>query len=206
MDDPRGLGLIPMVIEQSGRGERAYDIYSRLLKERIVFLVGPVTEATANLVVAQMLFLESENPDKDINFYINSPGGSIAAGMAIYDTMQFVKPDISTLCVGMAASMGAFLLAAGAKGKRAALPNSTVMIHQPLGGFQGSTTEILIRTKEFLNIKKRMNELMAKHTGKPLEVIERETDRDHFLSAAEAVEFGLVDQVLERMPVPHIAS
>jgi len=201
MDDPRGLGLIPMVIEQSGRGERAYDIYSRLLKERIVFLVGPVTEATANLVVAQMLFLESENPDKDINFYINSPGGSIAAGMAIYDTMQFVKPDISTLCVGMAASMGAFLLAAGAKGKRAALPNSTVMIHQPLGGFQGQASDIEIHARYILELRERLNRLMATHTGKSIEEVARETDRDNFLTAEEALAFGMIDQILQKRTV-----
>ena len=198
MDDPIGLGLIPMVIEQSGRGERAYDIYSRLLKERIVFLVGPVTEATANLVVAQMLFLESENPDKDINFYINSPGGSIAAGMAIYDTMQFIKPDISTLCVGMAASMGAFLLAAGAKGKRAALPNSTVMIHQPLGGFQGQASDIEIHARYILELRERLNRLMAMHTGKSVEEVARETDRDNFLTAEEALAFGMIDQILQK--------
>jgi len=201
MDDPRGLGLIPMVIEQSGRGERAYDIYSRLLKERIVFLVGPVTESTANLVVAQMLFLESENPDKDINFYINSPGGSIAAGMAIYDTMQFVKPDISTLCVGMAASMGAFLLAAGAKGKRAALPNSTVMIHQPLGGFQGQASDIEIHARYILELRERLNRLMAMHTGKSIEEVARETDRDNFLTAEEALAFGMIDQILQKRAV-----
>src|SRR5204862_5810497 len=178
MDEPTGLGLIPMVIEQSGRGERAYDIYSRLLKERIVFLVGPVTEATANLYVAQMLFLESENPDKEINFYINSPGGSIAAAMAVYDTMQFIKTDISTLCVGMAASMGAFLLAAGAKGKRFALPNSTVMIHQPLGGFQGQASDVEIHAKYILSLRQRLNVLMALHTGKPVEQIARDTERD----------------------------
>jgi ATP-dependent Clp protease protease subunit len=198
MNQPRGLGLIPMVIEQSGRGERAYDIYSRLLKERVVFLVGPVDDATANLVVAQMLFLESENPDKDINFYINSPGGSIAAGMAIYYTMQFIKPDISTLCVGMAASMGAFLLAAGAKGKRFALPNSTVMIHQPLGGFQGQASDIAIHAKYILSLRERLNRLMALHTGKSVEEIARETDRDNFLTAEEALEFGIVDQVLQK--------
>jgi ATP-dependent Clp protease protease subunit len=198
MDEPRGLGLIPMVIEQSGRGERAYDIYSRLLKERVVFLVGPVTETTANLVVAQMLFLESENPDKDINFYINSPGGSIAAGMAIYDTMQFIKPDISTLCVGMAASMGAFLLAAGAKGKRFALPNSTVMIHQPLGGFQGQASDIEIHARYILSLRERLNRLMSLHTGKPVEEVARETDRDNFLNAEEALAFGIVDQVLQK--------
>ncbi len=201
MDQPRGLGLIPMVIEQSGRGERAYDIYSRLLKERVVFLVGPVTDETANLVVAQMLFLESENPDKDINFYINSPGGSIAAGMAIYDTMQFVKPDISTLCVGMAASMGAFLLAAGAKGKRFALPNSTVMIHQPLGGFQGQASDIEIHAKFILSLRERLNRLMSLHTGKSVEDVARETDRDNFLTAEEALAFGIVDQVLQKRVV-----
>jgi ATP-dependent Clp protease protease subunit len=187
-----------MVIEQSGRGERAYDIYSRLLKERVIFLVGPVTETTANLVVAQMLFLESENPDKDINFYINSPGGSIAAGMAIYDTMQFVKPPISTLCVGMAASMGAFLLAAGEKGKRYALPNSTVMIHQPLGGFQGQASDIEIHARYILNLRERLNRLMSYHTGKPIEEVARETDRDNFLTAEEALSFGIVDQVLQK--------
>ena len=201
MDDPRGLGLIPMVIEQSGRGERAYDIYSRLLKERVVFMVGPVTESTANLVVAQMLFLESENPDKDINFYINSPGGSIAAGMAIYDTMQFIKPDISTLCVGMAASMAAFLLAAGAKGKRFALPNSTVMIHQPLGGFQGQASDIEIHARYILALRERLNRLMAFHTGKSIEEVAKETDRDNFLTAEEALTFGMVDQVLQKRVV-----
>jgi ATP-dependent Clp protease protease subunit len=193
-----GLGLIPMVIEQSGRGERAYDIYSRLLKERVVFLVGPVNDATANLVVAQMLFLESENPDKDINFYINSPGGSIAAGMAIYDTMQFIKPDVSTLCVGMAASMGAFLLGAGAKGKRYALPNSTVMIHQPLGGFQGQATDIEIHAKFILSLRERLNRLMAEHTGRSIEEIARDTERDNFLTAEAAQEYGIVDKVLQK--------
>src|SRR3984893_17480531 len=173
-NEPRGLGLIPMVIEQSGRGERAYDIYSRLLKERVIFLVGPVDDSTANLVIAQILFLESENPDKDINFYINSPGGSIAAGMAIYDTMQFIKPDVSTLCVGMAASMGAFLLAAGAKGKRFALPNSTIMIHQPAGGFQGQASDIEIHARFILALRERLNRLMALHTGKPIEEIAKE--------------------------------
>ena len=195
-DEPRGLGLIPMVIEQSGRGERAYDIYSRLLKERIIFLVGPVDENTANLVVAQMLFLESENPDKEINFYINSPGGSIAAGFAIYDTMQFIKPDISTLCVGMAASMGAFLLAAGTKGKRFALPNSTVLIHQPLGGFQGQASDIAIHAKYILSLRERLNRLLAQHTGKPIAQVDRDTERDNFLTADEAVEYGLIDKVL----------
>ncbi len=197
MTQPKGLGLIPMVIEQSGRGERAYDIYSRLLKERVVFLVGPVDEGTANLVVAQMLFLESENPDKDIHFYINSPGGSIAAGMAIYDTMQFIKPDVSTLCIGMAASMGAFLLAAGAKGKRFALPNSTVMIHQPLGGFQGQASDIAIHAKYILALRERLNKLMAQHTGKSVEEVARDTDRDNFLTAEEALTYGMVDKVLQ---------
>src|SRR5689334_12782274 len=197
-DEPRGLGLIPMVIEQSGRGERAYDIYSRLLKERVIFLVGPVEETTANLVVAQMLFLESENPDKDINFSINSPGGSIAAGMAIYDTMQFIKPDVSTLCVGMAASMGAFLLAAGAKNKRFVLPNSSVMIHQPLGGFQGQASDIEIHAKYILSLRERLNRLLSEHTGKSIEQIARDTDRDNFLTAEEAVAYGIVDKVLQK--------
>ena len=197
MDDPRGLGLIPMVIEQSGRGERAYDIYSRLLKERIVFLVGPVTETTANLVVAQMLFLESENPDKEINFYINSPGGSIAAGMAVYDTMQFIKPDISTLCVGMAASMGAFLLAAGAKGKRFALPNSTIMIHQPSGGFQGQVSDIERHAQYVIDLKHRFIKLMAKFTNRTPEQVERDHDRDNFLWADAALEYGIIDKVLQ---------
>lgn len=194
--DPQSLGLIPMVIEQSGRGERAYDIYSRLLKERVVFLVGPVNDATANLIVAQLLFLESENPDKDIYFYINSPGGSVSAGLAIYDTMQFIKPDVSTLCVGQAASMGAFLLTAGAKGKRYCLPNSRVMIHQPLGGFQGQASDIEIHAKEILYLKARLNEMLAKHTGQSIEAIERDTDRDNFMSADESVKYGLVDKVL----------
>ncbi len=194
--EPQSLGLIPMVVEQSGRGERSYDIYSRLLKERVVFLVGPVTDATANLIVAQFLFLESENPDKDIYFYINSPGGSVSAGLAIYDTMQFVKPDVSTLCIGQAASMGAFLLNAGAKGKRFCLPNSRVMIHQPLGGYQGQASDIEIHAKEILYLRARLNELMAKHSGQPIERLERDTDRDNFLSAQEAVDYGLVDKVL----------
>jgi ATP-dependent Clp protease protease subunit len=194
--EPQGLGLIPMVIEQSGRGERAYDIYSRLLKERVVFLVGPVTEVTANLIVAQLLFLESENPDKDISFYINSPGGSVSAGLAIYDTMQFVKPDVSTLCVGQAASMGALLLAAGAKGKRFCLPNSRVMIHQPMGGFQGQASDIEIHAREILYLKGRLNEILARHTGRKVEEIEKDTDRDNFLSADQAVQYGLVDRVL----------
>ena len=194
--EPQGLGLIPMVIEQSGRGERAYDIYSRLLKERVVFLVGPVNEMSANLIVAQLLFLESENPEKDISFYINSPGGSVSAGLAIYDTMQFVKPDVSTLCIGQAASMGAFLLAAGAKGKRFALPNSRVMIHQPMGGFQGQASDVEIHAREILYLRSRLNDLMAKHTGQDVKTIEHDTDRDNFLSAEEAVKYGLVDKVL----------
>ena len=189
--------LVPMVVEQSGRGERAYDIYSRLLKERVVFLVGPIDDVTANLVVAQLLFLESENPDKDISLYINSPGGSISAGMSIYDTMQFIKPDVSTLCIGMAASMGAFLLASGQKDKRYCLPNSRVMIHQPLiGGLQGQASDIEIHARELLRTKAKMNQLLAQHTGQPVERIERDTDRDNFLSADEAREYGLVDQVL----------
>jgi ATP-dependent Clp protease protease subunit len=195
-EEPRGLGLVPMVIEHSGRGERAYDIYSRLLKERVVFLVGPVNEVTANLIVAQLLFLESENPEKDISFYINSPGGSVSAGLAIYDTMQFIKPDVSTLCVGQAASMGAFLLGAGAKGKRFALPNSRVMIHQPMGGFQGQASDIEIHAKEILYLRERLNQLLSFHTGKDVEAIQRDTDRDNFLSAEEAVKYGLVDSVL----------
>jgi ATP-dependent Clp protease protease subunit len=194
--EPSGLGYIPMVIEQSGRGERAYDIYSRLLKERVVFMVGPVNDMTANLVVAQLLFLESENPDKDIYLYINSPGGSITAGMGIYDTMRFIKPDVSTLCVGQAASMGAFLLSAGAKGKRFVLPNSRVMIHQPLGGFQGQATDIEIHAKEILYLKEKLNRLLAEHTGQPIETIERDTDRDNFMSAEQAVNYGLADKVL----------
>jgi ATP-dependent Clp protease protease subunit len=198
MTEPQALGLIPMVIEQSGRGERAYDIYSRLLKERVVFLVGPVNESTANLVVAQLLFLESENPDKDIHFYINSPGGSVSAGMAIYDTMQFIKPDVSTLCTGMAASMAAFLLAAGAKGKRFALPNSTVMIHQPLGGFQGQASDIEIHAKYILSLRERLNKLLARHTGQTVDKIDRDTDRDNFLTAEESVAYGLVDEVLHK--------
>lgn len=194
--EPVGLGLVPMVVEQSGRGERAYDIYSRLLKERVVFLVGPVNDVTANLIVAQLLFLESENPDKDIHFYINSPGGSVSAGMAIYDTMQFIKPHVSTLCIGQAASMGAFLLAAGEKGKRYCLPNSRVMIHQPLGGFQGQASDIEIHAREILYLRGRLNEMLAKHTGQTIEQIEKDTDRDNFMSATAAVEYGLIDQVL----------
>ena len=194
--EPRGLGLIPMVIEQSGRGERAYDIYSRLLKERVVFLVGPVTEVTANLIVAQMLFLESENPDKEISFYINSPGGSVSAGLAIYDTMQFIKPAVSTLCIGQAASMGALLLAAGAKGKRNCLPNSRVMIHQPMGGFSGQASDVEIHAREILFLKGKLNEIMAKHTGQDIKNIERDTDRDNFFSAEQALAYGIVDKVL----------
>jgi ATP-dependent Clp protease protease subunit len=196
-DEPEGLGLIPMVIEQSGRGERAYDIYSRLLKERVIFLVGPISDPMANLIVAQLLFLESENPDKDIHLYINSPGGSVSAGMAIYDTMQFIKPDVSTLCTGLAASMGAFLLCAGAKGKRFILPNSRVMIHQPSGGFSGQASDIEIHAKEVLYLKRKLNEMMAQHTGQPLEVIERDTDRDNFMGAEDAVKYGLIDRVLK---------
>jgi ATP-dependent Clp protease protease subunit len=196
MTETQALGMVPMVIETSGRGERAYDIYSRLLKERVIFLVGPVNDVTANLVVAQMLFLESENPDKDIYLYINSPGGSVTAGLAIYDTMQFIKPDVSTLCIGQAASMGAFLLTAGTTGKRYCLPNSRLMIHQPMGGFQGQASDIEIHAKEILYLKQRLNEMLAKHTGQPIERIERDTDRDNFLSAEASVEYGLVDKVL----------
>jgi len=194
--EPRGLGLIPMVIEQSGRGERAYDIYSRLLKERVVFLVGPVTEVTANLILAQMLFLESENPDKEISFYINSPGGSVSAGLAIYDTMQFIKPAVSTLCIGQAASMGALLLASGAKGKRFCLPNSRVMIHQPMGGFSGQASDVEIHAREILFLKGRLNEIFSKHTGQDIKNVERDTDRDNFLSAEQALTYGIVDKVL----------
>ncbi len=198
--DTQGLGMVPIVIEQSGRGERSYDIYSRLLRERIVFLVGPVNDQTANLVVAQLLFLESENPDKDVFLYINSPGGSVSAGMAIYDTMNFIKPDVSTLCTGMAASMGAFLLAAGAKGKRVALPNSKIMIHQVLGGAQGQATDIEIHAKDILKTKATMNRILAEKTGQPIEKVERDTERDYFLDADEAKAYGLVDQVLAHRP------
>lgn len=198
--DIQGLGMVPMVIEQSGRGERAYDIYSRLLKERVIFLVGPVNDQTANLVVAQLLFLESENPDKDISLYINSPGGSVSAGMAIFDTMNFIKPDVSTLCIGMAASMGAFLLSAGAKGKRFCLPNSKVMIHQPLGGTQGQATEIEIHAREILKTREQLNKILAERTGQPLDKIERDTERDYYLSAAESADYGLIDKVLEKRP------
>lgn len=191
------LGMVPMVIEQSGRGERAYDIYSRLLKERVIFLVGPVNDQAANLIVAQLLFLESENPDKDISLYINSPGGSVSAGMAIYDTMQFIKSDVSTLCTGMAASMGAFLLAAGAKGKRFSLPNSRIMIHQPLGGAQGQASDIEIQAREILYLRERLNGILAEKTGKTTEQIGRDTDRDNFMSADEAAQYGLIDKVLQ---------
>ncbi|MBO9355239.1 ATP-dependent Clp endopeptidase proteolytic subunit ClpP [Bordetella petrii] len=193
---PTGLGYIPMVIEQSGRGERAYDIYSRLLRERLIFLVGPVNDNTANLIVAQLLFLESENPDKDISLYINSPGGSVYAGMAIFDTMQFVKPDVSTLCTGLAASMGAFLLAAGKKGKRFSLPNSRIMIHQPSGGAQGQASDIQIQAREILDLRERMNRILADNTGQPVERIGIDTERDNFMSAEDAVSYGLVDKVL----------
>jgi ATP-dependent Clp protease protease subunit len=198
--DTQALGLVPIVIEQSGRGERSYDIYSRLLRERVVFLVGPVNDQTANLVVAQLLFLESENPDKDISLYINSPGGSVSAGMAIYDTMNFIKPAVSTLCTGMAASMGAFLLAAGEKGKRFALPNSKIMIHQPLGGMQGQATDIEIHAKDILKTKATLNKILAERTGQSLEKIEHDTDRDYFLEAEEAKAYGLVDQVIAKRP------
>ncbi len=194
--DVVGLGMVPMVIEQSGRGERAYDIYSRLLKERVVFLVGPVNDQSANLVVAQLLFLESENPDKDISFYINSPGGSVSAGMSIFDTMQFIKPQVSTLCMGMAASMGAFLLAAGAKGKRFALPNSRIMIHQPSGGAQGQATDIEIQAREILRLRESLNQILAERTGQPIEKIRADSERDYFMSSEDAKTYGLIDQVL----------
>ena len=199
-DTPQNLGLIPMVIEQSGRGERSYDIYSRLLRERVVFLVGEVNDQTANLVVAQLLFLESENPDKDISLYINSPGGSVTAGMSIYDTMQFIKPDVSTMCLGFAASMGAFLLAAGAKGKRYSLPNSKVMIHQVLGGARGQATDIEIHARDILRTKEQMNRILADRTGQPLEKIQRDTERDYFMTADEAKDYGIVDQVIANRP------
>lgn len=194
---PEGLGYVPMVIEQSGRGERSYDIYSRLLKERVIFLVGPVNDASANLIVAQLLFLEAENPDKDISLYINSPGGSVTAGMSIYDTMQFIKPDVSTLCIGQAASMGALLLTAGAKDKRFCLPNSRVMIHQPLGGFQGQASDIEIHAKEILYLKEKLNNIMADHTGQPVDVVANDTDRDNFMSAEAAQKYGLIDKVID---------
>ncbi|MDQ7730251.1 ATP-dependent Clp endopeptidase proteolytic subunit ClpP [Halomonas sp. SpR8] len=193
-------GLVPMVVEQSAKGERAYDIYSRLLKERVIFLVGPVEDYMANLVVAQLLFLESENPDKDIHLYINSPGGSVTAGMSIYDTMQFVKPDVSTVCIGQAASMGALLLTAGAAGKRYCLPNSRVMIHQPLGGYQGQASDIEIHTREILGIREKLNQILAHHTGQDLETVSRDTDRDNFMSANKAKEYGLIDAVLDKRP------
>ena len=196
--DPQNLGMVPIVIETSGRGERAYDIYSRLLRERVVFLVGPVNDATANLVVAQLLFLESENPDKDISLYINSPGGSVSAGMSIFDTMQFIKPDVSTLCMGMAASMGAFLLAAGAKGKRFSLPNSKIMIHQPLGGTQGQATDIEIHAREILKTREQLNRILSERTGQPLEKIQADTERDYYMSATEAKDYGLADQVIDK--------
>lgn len=194
-------GLVPMVVEQSARGERSYDIYSRLLKERVIFLIGPVEDYMANLVVAQLLFLESENPDKDIHLYINSPGGSVTAGMSIYDTMQFVKPDVSTVCVGQAASMGALLLAGGAEGKRYCLPHSRMMIHQPLGGYQGQAADIEIHTKEILNIRQQLNEILAKHTGQDVETVARDTDRDNFMNGNQAAEYGLIDAMLDKRPV-----
>jgi ATP-dependent Clp protease protease subunit len=193
---PTGLGYIPMVIEQSGRGERSFDIYSRLLKERVIFLVGPVNDMSANLIVAQLLFLEAENPDKDISLYINSPGGSVTAGMSIYDTMQFIKPDVSTLCIGQAASMGAFLLAAGAKGKRFSLPNSRIMIHQPSGGFQGQSSDIEIHAKEILYLRSKLNDILAHHTGRTSEEIDRDTERDNFMSADQSVQYGMIDKVI----------
>ena len=196
--ETEALGLVPMVVEQTSRGERSYDIYSRLLKERVIFIVGPIEDHMANLIVAQLLFLESENPDKDISVYINSPGGSVTAGMAIYDTMQFIKPEISTLCIGQAASMGAFLLAGGEKGKRFALPNSRVMIHQPLGGFQGQATDIDIHAREILKIREKLNHLLAHHTGQDIETIDNDTERDNFMGAEEAKEYGLIDEVLDK--------
>ena len=205
----QALNLVPMVVEQTSRGERAYDIYSRLLKERVVFLVGPVEDHVANLIVAQLLFLESENPDKDIHFYINSPGGSVSAGLAVYDTMQFIKPDVSTMCVGQAASMGALLLAGGTEGKRFCLPHSRVMIHQPLGGFQGQATDIDIHAREILKARERLNEILVKHTGQSIDKIQQDTERDKFMSSEEASEYGLVDAVLstrQSAPVPEDAS
>jgi ATP-dependent Clp protease protease subunit len=200
--ETKNLNLVPMVVEQTARGERAYDIYSRLLKERVVFVVGPVEDQMANLIVAQLLFLESENPDKDIHLYINSPGGAVSSGLSIYDTMQFVKPDVSTICVGQAASMGAVLLAGGAKGKRLCLPHSRIMIHQPIAGFQGQASDIDIHAKEVLQTRDRLNHLLSHHTGQPIETIQRDTDRDHFLSGGDAVEYGLIDTVLERRGEP----
>jgi ATP-dependent Clp protease protease subunit len=201
MNNPHNLGLVPVVIEQTSRGERSFDIYSRLLKERVIFIVGQMEDQMANLIVAQLLFLESENPDKDINLYINSPGGAVTSGMSVYDTMQFVKPDVSTMCVGQAASMGAFLLAAGAPGKRFALPHSRMMIHQPLGGFQGQASDIEIHAQEILKIKKQLNTLLAEHTGQPFEKVEQDTDRDNFLDAEEGREYGLVDEVVRSRTV-----
>jgi ATP-dependent Clp protease protease subunit len=198
--ETRSLGMVPMVIETSGRGERAYDIYSRLLKERVVFLVGEVNDQTANLVIAQLLFLESENPDKEISLYINSPGGSVSAGLAIFDTMQFIKPDVSTLCMGMAASMGAFLLCAGAKGQRYALPNSRVMIHQPLGGARGQASDIEIQAREILYLRERLNQILADRTGQSIETIAKDTDRDNFMSADQARDYGLIDKVIDKRP------
>jgi len=206
MQQIRNLNLVPMVVEQTSRGERAYDIYSRLLKERVVFMVGPVDDYMDNVIVAQLLFLESENTDKDINFYINSPGGVVTAGLAIYDTMQFIKPDISTICVGQAASMGSFLLAAGTKGKRHCLPNARVMIHQPSGGFSGMASDIAIHAKEILQIKSRLNEMLAMHTGRSVEQVERDVDRDYFMSASEAQAYGLVDSVLEKRPADTVKT
>ena len=202
----QGLNLIPMVVEQTARGERAYDIYSRLLKERLVFLVGPIDDFMANVVVAQLLFLESENPDKDISLYINSPGGSVTAGLAIYDTMQFLKSEVSTMCIGQAASMGAFLLAAGAKGKRYALPNSRVMIHQPSGGTQGQASDIAIQAKEILYLRQRLNDALARNTGQPVEKIERDVERDYFMSAEDAKTYGLIDSVFERRPLETVKT
>jgi ATP-dependent Clp protease, protease subunit len=199
--EPRALNLVPMVVEQTSRGERAYDIYSRLLKERVIFIVGPIDDHTANLVVAQLLFLESENPDKDINLYINSPGGVVSAGLAIYDTMRFVRPDVSTMCVGQAASMGAVLLGAGTRGKRFCLPHSRVMIHQPLGGYQGQASDIDIHAREILKLRAQLNKILANHTGQDIETIEKDTERDHFMGPSEALEYGLVDQVLDSRQV-----
>lgn len=196
--DTRNLGLVPMVIETTGRGERAYDIYSRMLKERVIFLVGPVEDHMANLIVAQLLFLESENPDKDIHLYINSPGGAVSAGLAIYDTMQYIKPDVSTVCIGQAASMGALLLTGGAKAKRFCVPNARMMVHQPLGGFQGQATDIEIHAREILRVRERLNEILVRHTGRELQKIEQDTDRDYFLDGPEAVKFGLIDAVIEK--------
>jgi len=200
LNSPEAQGLVPMVIETTGRGERAYDIYSRMLKERVIFLVGPIEDHMANLVVAQMLFLESENPDKDVHLYINSPGGTVTAGLAIYDTMQFIKPDVSTVCIGQAASMGALLLTGGAQGKRYCVPHARMMIHQPLGGFQGQASDIDIHAKEILRVRERLNQIMVNHTGQTLETIQKDTDRDNFMESSEAVEYGLIDEVIEKRP------